>query len=652
MFGGDGAVPRTESLHDSEDDGSQGSVRQSPPVADNLSLQDAQDAQTIDQLLESDADDNLYTDSDVELEDHTKKQPTRPSRFTGPPQTWKGYTADDRHISTSLDQIQDSDLAAHLYNAHALKSRVRRSAEDLAGLKSWQGRDTWLKTGKDLQYTDVSGLNQTELVPSKDWTAWPLSPSKLMDGSTRSRRNLVDGDSQEWSIGNANSQDVGDELRDELLAGFLRLAKDQWNSRDVEDEFTCNTDNTAVLQSRLRSKSLRSTTLRRSASRPDVKMKDSTGPEGDDADGRDDDKGEMEESTVGKKRGRRAQDEIFGKPTILADDTRAQRLLQPTIHSMLGRLDDLALAVRRTRLNHFGRGDSYDTSSQNDLTTDAESTGLGSRSPSRTPSKRRSKSIPSTKSSPRTRSKRLVSGGPRNRGTNEGRDEISKRASASTDISDSDTTKEPSPRKRPRSESTASEESASTSRDWSTRAGLMDWSEVLGLAAVRGWDEQAVARTAQRCAALFGESMSFMPLDESSTPGPVAEPVQYTPSVIPGLDVPPISGPPKIKRPFFQVGTLRCPHTDCFGHDRDFALPYRVVEHCIRVHDYDPRTNDSANEERTVGGVHNDGFLQPVTVKPGWLGHGRSKANRASKKLKTNPEDEASGSEAAGLFGE
>jgi N-terminal acetyltransferase B complex catalytic subunit len=46
----------------------------------------------------------------------------------------------------------------------------------------------------------------------------------------------------------------------------------------------------------------------------------------------------------------------------------------------------------------------------------------------------------------------------------------------------------------------------------------------------------------------------------------------------------------------------------------------------MRNHGYDPRTNDSDNEERTHGGVHIDGFMQPITAKQGWLGHGRSKA--------------------------
>jgi N-terminal acetyltransferase B complex catalytic subunit len=180
----------------------------------------------------------------------------------------------------------------------------------------------------------------------------------------------------------------------------------------------------------------------------------------------------------------------------------------------------------------------------------------------------------------------------------------------------------------------------------------MDWSEVLGLAAVQGWDREAIARTAQRCAALFGESMSFMHFHETLALKPASEPVFYTPSAIPPPAVSLIPQPPTPKRPFFQIGTLRCPHVDCYGHEKDFALPYRVVEHCMRVHGYDPRTNDSDNEERTFGGVHIDGFLQPVTAKPGWLGNGRAKAGRANKMQKKGQGRSRAASEAIMSTGE
>ena len=133
--------------------------------------------------------------------------------------------------------------------------------------------------------------------------------------------------------------------------------------------------------------------------------------------------------------------------------------------------------------------------------------------------------------------------------------------------------------------------------------------------------------------------MSFMPFSEELATNASAETIPYIPSTIPAPDTLPKKAPRSIKRPYFQPGAIRCPHTDCYGHHKDFAMSYRVVEHCMRIHGYDPRSNDSDNEERTYGGVHIDGFLQPITAKQGWLGHGRSKSG--GKKRKTEDADPA-----------
>jgi hypothetical protein len=41
-----------------------------------------------------------------------------------------------------------------------------------------------------------------------------------------------------------------------------------------------------------------------------------------------------------------------------------------------------------------------------------------------------------------------------------------------------------------------------------------DWSEVLGAAALTGWDDDAVKRAAARCSLLFGEDMAFATFEE------------------------------------------------------------------------------------------------------------------------------------------
>lgn len=57
----------------------------------------------------------------------------RPNRWTGAKSTWRTLTEEDRLLWQSMKQIQDQDLAVHLYNAFALKRRGRNpeTAQDL-----------------------------------------------------------------------------------------------------------------------------------------------------------------------------------------------------------------------------------------------------------------------------------------------------------------------------------------------------------------------------------------------------------------------------------------------------------------------------------------------------------------------------------------
>jgi hypothetical protein len=633
LFGG--SAPPPPSSYQSEASSSS-SARLSPSVEQIPDPRDAQQAQKPDVPISLDVNDDLDTDSESaqdssEEDDDEDEEPARPNRFLGPPQTWQSYTEVERQIADSLDQLQETDLAVHLYNAHALKQRLRRPAEDTAQFKNWQSRDNWLKTGEHLEYVDAAGLSQTAVVPPKDWTAWPLPPDEDMPS------DHVD----EWAAEGANIDDAGDELREELQAVFLRLAKEKWDSREEALSDSDAGDPTSASRSRSRSQSANAAKPS-NAPRAEVRGTGVGGAQGEDSDTEGD-------IATGNKRGRKPRTERLVEPTLLADDARAQRLLQPTIQTMMGRLDELALAIRRTRVNHFGHGESGD-SSMSEYTSGAESSGPTSRSTSRARSKsatsRGSSARPSSRAKP-TAPDRTVR--QKTKAARNARDEIAHADSDAISSGESDwekSNKIPRQQKRRRSSSSVSNSDTSGNEE-TLREGLLDWSEVLGLAAVQGWDRGAVARTAQRCATLFGEGMSFMPFHEALASKAAPEPVSYKPSIIPPPAIPSIPQPPTPRRPFFQIGTLRCPHADCYGHEKDFALPYRVVEHCIRVHGYDPRTNDSDNEERTVGGVHIDGFLQPVTAKPGWLGNGRVKAGKVNKRARTGQSSSRGVSEAA-----
>ncbi|KAE8861726.1 hypothetical protein PTNB73_07280 [Pyrenophora teres f. teres] len=647
LFGG--SAPRPRSSYESDTPESS-SVPSSPSVVETEDPGDIPEIHTLDAAAaeeEEDTDTDSRAESNESEDDEEESEKTaRVRRNTNQAQKWRNTTEGELQIMDSIEQMEAEDLVAHLYNTHALKRRVRRPTQDLAQLKSWQGRDSWLKTGKDLEFKDAAGLVQPELVPPKAWTAWPDSPEKLL----RSKTQWASDFALEWHIGGV--RDALEELKEELLAIFLRLARKQWDQRESPLSESDAEEPAETSRSRSREGSTTPANLR-PTSRADGDMDDGEIDEEDiDLDGysHDETYDTGNESTSRRKRGRRAYFNTLTKPTVLADDAKAQRLLQPTIQSMISRLDRLALAIFRTRLNHFtGAGgsnaDTSDADTSDADTSDSEST----RSALRSPSRARSRSVTSPESSSSSSSSEESTSDDHTRLQNLRFSDFDQNTVAAWDHGKSTLRRlkrerreeRHLERKRRRSSSSQSDGEKWTIKDDSIREGLMDWSELLGLAAVQGWDPEAIARTAQRCATLFDESMSFIPLPESQATKPPLEPVLYTPCTIPAPPIVPSNArSPALNRPFFQTGTLRCPHPDCYGSKKDFPIPYRTIEHCIRVHGYDPRTNKSHDEEGVA-----DGFLQPVTLRPGWFGNGRPKVGNARKRAKSKHVDSQDTSE-------
>jgi hypothetical protein len=642
LFGGSGSATSTEVLSDLEAERSQTSgtpPSPSRPADLHPSSPSVQHVTDTNHAYVRGVNDEpvAYSDTDASS---SEEEPLRPNRFTGPQSTWQGYTAADRQVAASLEQLQNADLAAHLYNAHALERRVWRP--DTTQLRSWQSKEHWLKSGSELQYTDVSGEVQAELVPPKDWTAWPLPLAEFTASARQPGHEPAVEDCEEWAIGGASTHDAGQNIRDELLATFMRQAKERWNDRENDTRTMNHRNRRRHSRSRSRSKSARSARSKRSASRTNASTQGDNDPETDPVEAQEDDEAKFGH-IIGKKRGRVPQHDTFLRPTFLADDSVALRILGPTINSILNDVDGLALAVITNRQNHFGRGAYSNTSSQNEFTSGAETDGPAlktfSRAQTRKAARKERSTHPHSRATSRATSARSGHnpGYTRERETSVSTIQVQPSDSESTDTSAPGIDLEPdatdhdsTSRKRSRSDTSADEDNTAADRDWSRRTGLMDWSEILGLAGVSGWDERVIARTARRCATLFGESMSFIPLDESLAAKPYTEIVHYPLATI-SHDLL-VEQPHPVKRPYFQKGTLRCPHVGCYGHEKDFKAAYRVVEHCKRVHNYDPRTNDSDNEERVVGGVHIDGFSLPVAAQQGWLGRGRSKAGVTKEK--------------------
>lgn len=553
--------------------------------------------------LDLDGDDEYVDDDELEESD---EGPSRPNRYKAGIESWRASTIAERQIVASLEKVESEDLAAHLYNAHNLKRRAWKPEEQLRRINNYRPKYQWLKNPQERKFIGPYGETQTELVPRPRWAAWPVPPNLIPTKSTAVGR--ADSEEDTWYIGSA--QDVGEVMREEVLALLLKQAKETWLAREFEPVSETVTQrhknlagSEAENEGRPRSVSVGS----------DVPMQDiqqnaknaTVAPESE---------VEGKFSNVRKKR---PGPQPMPKPqpvkaVFLADDDEARRIMQPSIDSLLARVDNLALAIRRSRANHFGYG--FDSNpSGSEFTSDAES----ARSASRGRSRSRSKSQPYKK----TKAQRLSA----------------KRTSAGNSNSESESDSDYASlgmRQSSRQKRTSSfSSSRHSNHEPKSERNLMDWSEVLGMASVIGWDQEAVARAAQRCAALFGEGMSFRTLDQGPAHEPIASPVRYEPSTIPSPDPDPTDMAPP-KRPYFEPGTLYCPHEDCRRSARPYPIPFRVTYHVQTEHGYDPRTNDSDNEDRTVGGVHIDGFLRPISAKPGWLGNKRAKGGKKKDERK------------------
>ncbi|MCJ1280391.1 hypothetical protein MMC21_008219 [Puttea exsequens] len=236
-------------------------------------------------------------------------------------------------------------------------------------------------------------------------------------------------------------------------------------------------------------------------------------------------------------------DEVHMGPrlVVMADDERASDILRLSIQHILTKLDDLLMGLHHSRSGYLGK--------------DVDK----SESHSRSRGRGRSVSQASKKNKKR------------NRDMSRGDSESARPSSASPDTYSEDNQSRArfnSKNKTQRSRS-FSRSSSQSSRQRQKRLGLRDWSDVLGIASLAGWDANAVQRAAARCSTLFEEGMAFRAFDEADNVG--------------------------------FTDRLHLP-----GASLNMAATGRE--------DAEVRKR----EEDLDGGVHVDGFLQPIQGKKSW----------------------------------
>lgn len=533
--------------------------------------------------------------------------PPRPNKFHGHPSTWRTWTAAERELAASLDQLRARDLAVHLYNAHALKRRAR--AIDRQRQRGELERE----------------VNGKAWVPPKVWTAWPMGPDEVpREGETKVWEDGVDLGSRKRRRITEPSEALADAITGEILrnatqrfrsrrwdgeeaSGSLERSS-EWKSRDegnsgneqpigsdVEDDEGSENESHSEAQGE---GEIGAQTELESGTGSESMSQGNGQTEGDSSDGGQDDVGRRwrrmttrSQSRDAKRSGRsqvksedmstrslsrngkseatnvtsEAEDSDTMEPVLMADDERAHDILQPTVHHVLAKLDHLLMGLHQARQAYLPGA--YHSASETQ--TDAEELS-GVESGKKRSRTGRSKSRSRVSKNKRSRDVSM-------RSTRGSRDRNKAGVLPPPVFEDSQNQNSPPRNKirKPRRRKSVSPDSRARSlRKSQGRLGLRDWSDVFAIASMTGWDSAVVTRAAARCAALFEEGITFRTLEEG-THG--ANEVSFLPNDL-----------------------LR--EEDHAGKDESMS-------------------EEAESEDEMLGGVHVDGFLKPIQAKKSWKVH-------------------------------
>ncbi|KAI4197763.1 MAG: hypothetical protein LQ346_002923 [Caloplaca aetnensis] len=248
------------------------------------------------------------------------------------------------------------------------------------------------------------------------------------------------------------------------------------------------------------------------------------------------------------------------EPLVMADDEMAKRILQPSLNHIGVKLDAILMGLHHARSSYATYGPA---SKKTQATTDGDSSQDNKR-------------------------KRETS----RRALNSGRGQ---RRRVLRDVADDsmaeDTESDSSYERHTETDHDLAEPLRSRRR--LGRLGLRDWSDVLGVASMCGWDAGTVETAVARCSALFGEGLVLRTLREGQDG---YHEVSYLPKSLANED------PPRVAS---VTGNIH----------HQAAVPSKDQVRSETGREFDSYGYD---QDGKVGGVHVDGFLQPIPKRKYW----------------------------------
>ncbi|KAM0329373.1 hypothetical protein ACHAQA_004679 [Verticillium albo-atrum] len=408
---------------------------------------------------------------------------TRPNRWRGALSTWRHMTQEERLLHQNMEQVRNQDLAVHLFNAAMLRHPPEGSHDVLpegARLGDWR--------------------------PPQAWTAWPLAveamPQEQLLKETHDSHDAFTLRMREKMLPSRV-------LEEEVSASMLRIAKERFRERRVGEGASPTQEGIDEEDESSDDESEDSYSLESDVASP---MKSQSGANETEEGESSDDSTDEDEHAGADEATQTSPHAAASAPTqkkqyipvVSADDDLSYELLRPSTRHILSKLDATLTTLHNARMAGVAARDQTDDSAsdRSSAISDAETDTSGPPL-ARTPKSKQTKKRPAPASSPSSSddadNESASEGTPRGRPAPQRRRRASKRTlSASSRESDSD--------------------AARAYRLWRenrlNRWGLRDWRDVLGAAALAGFDSDVVARAAQRCADLFGQSMELKTMIE------------------------------------------------------------------------------------------------------------------------------------------
>ncbi|RMZ88213.1 hypothetical protein DV736_g4555, partial [Chaetothyriales sp. CBS 134916] len=396
---------------------------------------------------------------------------TRPNRWYGADSTWLSWTEDDRLVAQSLDRVRSQDLSIHLYNAYALNAGVSSSR---------QSRRTRSKGKAPIRPDQTSQDDLPRFLNApQGWTAWPLPPERVPRGP------LLPQPSHGGVYRSEDDYRLSAPLEECIIATTMRIARQRWNARSSLPEFPTKRNWGIKVEDEVADNSVdadlhQASDDEDSPAESDLVETVAVGPgssASESADEQmftsqvydlgldmDEDEGKYDKDLTGV-----VESSVDQRPVPIVDDEKAKAILLPGARHILSKIDDLLMGLHQARhvyaavplRRKLGVPDDEANSAEEHFETKASSEVY----PRRGRKRKRG---------------RFVS--------------VATNVSATSRSTDSGDGKERKDRWR--------------------RLQPRGWSDVVGMAALTGWNPAVIERASQRCANLFGQNMLFRTFHE------------------------------------------------------------------------------------------------------------------------------------------